>query len=77
MLQAGEIAPDFTAHRPDGTPVRLADLRGRRVAVYFYPKDDTPGCTKQACSLRDGEAALSAAGVEVIGVSADSAAWST
>lgn len=74
MLEPGSPAPDFAAARADGSTVRLSDLRGRKVAVYFYPRDNTPGCTAQACSLRDGETRLKAAGVEVIGVSTDSAA---
>lgn len=69
-LEPGTPAPDFTAPTQDGT-LTLSDLRGRRVALYFYPKDDTPGCTRQACSLRDGEGALEAAGVAVVGVSPD------
>ena len=73
MLQPGDTAPDFTAPTQSGEPFTLSSYRGRRVALYFYPKDDTPGCTKQACSLRDGEAALEAADVAVVGVSGDSA----
>lgn len=74
MLQSGDLAPDFTAPTQSGEPFTLSSLRGRRVALYFYPKDDTPGCTKQACSLRDGEAALSADGIAVVGVSGDDVA---
>ncbi len=74
MLQPGDLAPDFTAPTQSGAPLTLSSYHGRRVALYFYPKDDTPGCTKQACSLRDGEAALSAAGIAVVGVSPDSEA---
>jgi peroxiredoxin Q/BCP len=73
-LQPGDQAPDFEAQDQHGNTVRLADLRGQRVALYFYPKDDTPGCTAQACSLRDGEAQLRAAGVTVLGVSTDDVA---
>ncbi|WP_400192291.1 thioredoxin-dependent thiol peroxidase [Hymenobacter sp. B81] len=73
-LQPGDAAPDFEALDQHGQPVRLADFRGQRVALYFYPKDDTPGCTAQACSLRDGEAQLKAAGVRVLGVSTDDVA---
>lgn len=74
MLEPGSPAPDFAATRPDGSTVRLSDLRGSKVVVYFYPKDDTPGCTAQACSLRDGEMQLHAHGIAVIGVSTDDAA---
>ncbi len=62
MIQPGDTAPDFTAATQSGEPLTLSSYRGRRVALYFYPKDDTPGCTKQACSLRDGEAALDGGG---------------
>ena len=67
MPQAGERAPDFEAPTQTGEPLRLSDLRGRPVALYFYPKDDTPGCTKQACNLRDDYAALQEAGIGVSG----------
>ncbi|HLL99786.1 MAG TPA: redoxin domain-containing protein [Pyrinomonadaceae bacterium] len=56
MLNEGDIAPDFTTTDQSGNQVKLSDFRGRRVVLYFYPKDDTPGCTKQACSLRDSYA---------------------
>lgn len=72
MLKEGETAPNFTARDAEGNTVKLSDLRGQKVALYFYPKDDTPGCTKQACSLRDGYAELEAAGIKVLGVSLDS-----
>ncbi len=72
-LEPGTPAPDFTAPTQHGS-VRLSDFRGQKVALYFYPKDDTPGCTKQACSLRDGYAELKDAGVAVVGVSGDDAA---
>ncbi len=74
MLTIGETAPDFTSTDQNGETIRLADYRGRRVALYFYPKDDTPGCTAQACSLRDSYSDLQAAGYEVLGVSIDSEA---
>lgn len=64
--------PDFTATASDGTPIHLAALKGKPVVVYFYPKDETPGCTAEACSFRDAWNALSAKGVVLIGVSADS-----
>jgi len=70
-LPVGEAAPDFTAPTQDGTDLTLSDYRGQWVALYFYPKDDTPGCTKQACNLRDGLQELKQAGVAVVGVSDD------
>lgn len=70
-LQVGDMAPDFTANDQNGNAVRLSDYRGKKVVLYFYPKDDTPGCTAQACSLRDNYSALQTAGYEVIGVSVD------
>ena len=73
MLQPGQPAPAFSGPTQDGAPFSLADHAGRRVAVYFYPKDDTPSCTKQACSLRDGYRDLLAAGIAVVGVSPDDA----
>src|SRR5690606_34799265 len=71
MPQPGDVAPDFEGPTQSGDTLRLSDLRGRPVAVYFYPKDDTPGCTRQACNLRDNDAALTEAGVAVVGVSPD------
>ena len=73
-LQIGDPAPDFTLPNQDGDPVQLSTLRGQRVVIYFYPKDDTPGCTTEAQGFRDHLAAFSAAGVRVIGVSKDTAA---
>lgn len=70
-LQPGDAAPPFTGTTTDGSTVSLADYAGRWLALYAYPKDDTPGCTRQACSLRDGWADLTAAGVAVLGVSPD------
>lgn len=72
MPQPGDAAPTFTGTDQNGATVRLNDYAGQPIALYFYPKDDTPGCTKQACNLRDNEAALAAEGIRVIGVSADS-----
>ena len=72
MLNEGDIAPDFTARDEKGNEVKLADFRGERIALYFYPKDDTPGCTVQACALRDNWSNLEARG-EIFGVSVDSA----
>ena len=74
QLQPGDAAPAFTAPDQDGNTVSLSDFRGQKVALYFYPKDDTPGCTAQACNLRDHRAELTAQNIQVIGVSADSAA---
>jgi peroxiredoxin Q/BCP len=70
-LSPGDTAPDFTLPDPDGKPVTLSDLRGRKVIVYFYPAASTPGCTKQACDFRDSLAPLNDAGLDVIGISPD------
>jgi len=72
-LAAGDKAPDFTLPDQDGKPVALADFAGRQVVVYFYPKDDTPGCTKEACQFNDNLAAFNKAKVPILGISADSA----
>lgn len=69
-LKAGDPAPDFTAPGTDGKLLRLTDFRGRKLVLYFYPMDDTPGCTKQACSLRDSNAEIAARGAAILGVSA-------
>lgn len=74
MLGIGDLAPDFLGFDENGTEVRVSDYRGRKLVVYFYPKDSTPGCTAEACSLRDGMDELVAAGFAVVGISADSAA---
>lgn len=74
MLKEGEEAPEFTLKNENGEDVKLSDLKGNKVALYFYPKDDTPGCTKQACSLRDGFGELTKAGIKVFGVSMDNEA---
>src|SRR5579884_1520003 len=71
MLQPGDEAPDFTLPDQHGNPVRLSELRGRKVVVYFYPKADTPGCTIQACGIRDHHADYDAAGAVVLGISPD------
>lgn len=71
MLSEGDVAPDFSVKNQNGDDVKLSDFRGRRVVLYFYPKDDTPGCTKEACSLRDGFAAFEKHGIEILGVSTD------
>jgi peroxiredoxin Q/BCP len=68
-LKAGDPAPDFEGITTDGTPVSLKGYRGRKLVMYFYPKDDTPGCTKQACSLRDHNQDIAAKGAAVLGVS--------
>lgn len=71
MVKEGDAAPEFEARDAEGNTVRLSDLRGQKVVLYFYPKDDTPGCTKEACSLRDGHAELTRRGIKVLGVSTD------
>ena len=74
MLKPGDRMPNFEVVDQDGNTVRSSDLIGRKTIVYFYPKDNTPGCTAEACSLRDNYDALTAAGYNVVGVSKDSAA---
>jgi thioredoxin-dependent peroxiredoxin len=71
-LKAGQKAPDFTALNDNGEKVKLADLKGKKVVLYFYPKDDTPGCTKEACAFRDGIDEIKLRGAIVLGVSGDS-----
>ena len=71
MLKEGDDAPDFAVKNQNGDEVKLADFRGRKVVLYFYPKDDTPGCTKEACSLRDGFEKFDEKGIEILGVSTD------
>jgi peroxiredoxin Q/BCP len=71
MIEQGQTAPEFTLPNQDGEDVSLADYRGRTVVLYFYPKADTPGCTTQACGIRDHAADYEAAGVVVLGVSPD------
>lgn len=71
MLAPDSPAPDFTLSDQDGTPVSLSDFAGRTVVLYFYPKADTPGCTTQACSIRDRGSEYTAAGASVLGVSPD------
>ena len=73
-LSPGDRAPDFTLPDADGKPVALADYRGRKVIVYFYPAAGTPGCTRQACDFRDNLASLGGAGLDVLGISPDSPA---
>lgn len=73
-LKPGHKAPDFTLETGDGETVRLSDLRGKKVVLYFYPRDNTPGCTREACAFRDGMGKLRRLGATVLGVSTDSAA---
>lgn len=68
-LKVGDKAPDFELMNQDGEVVKLSDLKGKKIALYFYPKDSTPGCTQQACSLRDSFAALHDAGIFIFGLS--------
>lgn len=70
-LQEGDAAPNFSANDQDGEKISLKDFKGKRVVLYFYPKDDTPGCTKEACSFRDSEDVYKKKGIEVLGVSID------
>ena len=72
MLKVGDKAPDFAANDQNGNRVSLKDLKGQRVVLYFYPKDDTPGCTKEACSFRDADTIYRSKGIRVFGVSIDS-----
>jgi len=69
LPKAGDPAPDFAGVTTDGARVSLKDFRGRKLVLYFYPMDDTPGCTKQACSLRDHNAEIAAKGAAILGVS--------
>lgn len=72
-IQIGDKAPEILGTDQNGHEIKLSDFKGRKLALYFYPKDNTSGCTAEACSLRDGYEALRAAGYEVVGVSKDSA----
>jgi peroxiredoxin Q/BCP len=71
MLGEGIAVPDFTLKADDGSKVSLSDLRGQKVVLYFYPKDNTPGCTKEACNFRDDHSDIVAAGATVVGISPD------
>ncbi len=71
MIQEGETAPDFTLLSDQGEEITLSDLRGKKVVLYFYPRDDTPGCTKEACSFRDDYSIFLMKGAAVVGVSPD------
>tara|TARA_B100001250_G_scaffold374261_1_gene360955 strand:+ start:541 stop:1008 length:468 start_codon:yes stop_codon:yes gene_type:complete len=70
-LQIGDKAPDFTLPDQDGTPVKLSSFLGQRVVIYFYPKDDTPGCTKEACNFRDFWSSFASNKINVLGISKD------
>jgi peroxiredoxin Q/BCP len=74
VIEEGQPAPDFELQTDAGDTVRLADLRGTKIVLYFYPKDDTPGCTKQACAIRDAWKEFRATGAEVFGISPQDAA---
>lgn len=74
MLEAGMKAPDFTLNDASGRAVSLSDLRGKKVVLYFYPKDNTPGCTRQACAFAGAYSQFKDKGVEVVGISRDSVA---
>lgn len=72
LLKVGDDAPGFSSIDQDGQPVKLVDFKGKPVVLYFYPKDDTPGCTAEACNFRDNNELYEKAGVKVLGVSVDS-----
>lgn len=74
MLKERSAAPNFTASDANGETIRLKDLRGQKIVLYFYPRDDTPGCTKEACSFRDSFAEFKKQNIKVLGVSTDSEA---
>ncbi len=74
MLKEGNAAPPFTTSDAEGQKVSLKDFRGQKVVLYFYPKDDTPGCTKEACSFRDAFSRFKKQGIEILGVSPDNEA---
>lgn len=72
LLNVGDAAPDFDSIDQNGNPVKLSSFRGAPVVIYFYPRDDTPGCTKEACSFRDNFSEYDKLGVKVLGISVDS-----
>ena len=74
MLKIGDVAPDFSLNDKDGKEVKLSDFKGKKVVLYFYPKDNTPGCTRQACAFAGAYAEFKNKNVEVIGISRDSVA---
>jgi thioredoxin-dependent peroxiredoxin len=74
VIEEGKPAPDFELESDSGETVKLSELRGKPVVLYFYPKDDTPGCTRQACGIRDSWGEFERAGAEVLGISADTQA---
>ena len=71
-LKVGDVVPEFSAKDQDGNTINLSDYKGRKLIVFFYPKANTPGCTKEACNLRDNYSELQAQGYDLLGVSADS-----
>jgi peroxiredoxin Q/BCP len=71
LLNEGIKAPDFELKDQDGKKVRLADFKGKKLVIYFYPKDDTPGCTAEACNIRDNYTELTSKGIQVVGISPD------
>ena len=71
MIKEGDAAPDFESRDASGNRIKLSGLRGQKVVLYFYPKDDTPGCTKEACSFRDSHSVFEREGIRVLGVSLD------
>lgn len=71
MLNEGDAAPDFVSRDGEGNEIKLSDFRGQKVVLYFYPKDDTPGCTKEACSFRDADDVYAEKNIKVLGVSLD------
>ncbi len=73
-LKVGDKAPEFTTLNEDGQEISLADFRGKKLVLFFYPKDDSPGCTKEACNLRDNFRSLQKMGFEILGVSPDKSA---
>ena len=72
MVKVGERAPDFELSSVEGTPLRLSEFKGKKIVLYFYPKDDTPGCTREACSFQENLGQIKKKGAVVLGVSADS-----